>query len=63
MNHRTYQLLRKGWEVIGHTFDGAAYCLDHTPNDITRLGDMPAPIFSSDDHGGMWCDECGKVID
>lgn len=53
---------RKAWEVVGHTFDGSAYCPDHTPNDITPVGDMPAPIFVSDDYQGMTCDECGEVL-
>jgi hypothetical protein len=53
---------RKAWEVVGSTFDGSAYCPEHTPNDITRAGDMPAPVFVSDDTAGMTCDECGEAL-
>jgi hypothetical protein len=58
----SYSLYRNAWEVVGVTFDGSAYCPEHTPNDITRAGDMPAPVFASDDYAGMTCDECGEAL-
>lgn len=63
MNPATYQLLRQAWHVVGHTYEGAAYCLDCCTNEADDYGNKPAPIFASDDHGGMCCDNCGKVID
>ena len=62
MNARTYQLLRDAWYVVGHTYEGSAYCLDCCTTDPDEYGNRPMALFASDDHGGMCCDECGKVI-
>ena len=39
----------KHWHVIGHTWNGSAYCLEHSPNPnaTNQHGDTPAPIFAS----------------
>lgn len=63
MNHRTYQLLRNGWTVIGYTYAGGVYCPDCCPPSITGGDDDPRPLFASDDLPNGWgCDECGKEI-
>ena len=62
-------------DVIGWTFDGAAYCLDHKPAEIPGR-DPVSPVFGSDAHewedGGLTCEavtvengrrvDCGAVI-
>ena len=50
----------KAWDVIGYTFDGAAYCVDHGK-------DLPAeerrPIFAVDEVPAEWCcDTCHEPI-
>ena len=64
----------KHWEVIGHTHNGAAYCLAHSPHPDTtnEHGDTPAPIFAGDDFHIIDpntneptpypCDTCGQPI-
>jgi hypothetical protein len=54
----------KAWTVLGHTFHGSAYCLDHTPTVRYAQGlrDMPQPIFASDEYYDMTCDICHEEI-
>ena len=52
---------RKTYEVTGYTYNGAAYCVDHRPEDD---GETLAVIFL----GEEWdyeptCDVCHAVID
>lgn len=62
----------KAWQVIGHTQNGAAYCLAHSQNTPNEHGDMPAPIFAGDEFYLLNpdtneptpypCDTCGQPI-
>jgi hypothetical protein len=47
--------MAKAWDVVGYTFNGAAYCADHDPK---RSWEMSTPIFSDSD----WDHECETCI-
>jgi hypothetical protein len=55
---------RKAWDVVGHTFDGDAYCRDCSEllPAATAAGDAPAPVFASDNVHGLACRICGEVL-
>lgn len=61
MNHHYY---RKGWEVIGHTFNGGAYCLECLSEDEAGdfMEDAPNPLFVSDINYALTCDICLNKI-
>jgi hypothetical protein len=66
---------RKAWEVIGHTWNGAAYCPPCSPHPDTtgEYGDTPKPVFVSDEfyitdpetgeHTPHTCDTCHAPIE
>lgn len=46
-------------EIIGWTFNGAMYCIDHKPESIPDGADKPCPIFASDEIEPLdCCDMC-----
>lgn len=65
----------KHWQLIGHTWNGTAYCLEHSPNPnaTNQHGDTPAPIFAGDEFyitnpdtnepTPYPCDTCGQPIE
>lgn len=63
------QYLRKAWEVVGYTYEGAVYCPEcvaYTDPEVTgdtgtRVDD-PAPVFVSDDYAGMTCEVCTNEL-
>lgn len=55
---------RKAWDVVGHTFDGDAYCRECSEllPTCNGAGDAPAPVFASDDVHGLTCRICAEVV-
>ena len=45
------------WDVVGWTFDGAVYCVDHKPR---AAGEKPTAILAQEEGwGAMVCDVPG----
>jgi hypothetical protein len=53
----------KAWTVIGYTYEGSAYCLEHAWTEQDEYGLAPHPIFASDEYGDMSCDICHEKIE
>ncbi len=53
----------KAWTVIGYTYEGSAYCLEHGWTEQDEHGLAPHPIFAGDEYGEVWCDICHEKIE
>lgn len=61
----------KAWEIVAWTFDGAAFCTEHPPQDVggvtipdqTETEEGKVPVFASDEGwDDLVCDTCFTPI-
>jgi len=56
----------KAWEIVGVTFEGAAYCVECSGKvarrDYVTFMREHVPVFASDEFADMSCDSCLSTL-
>jgi hypothetical protein len=65
MAHFPILPLRKSYEVVGWSYNGALYCVDHEPARAPRYFplDVPQPVFLDEITSHDVCDVCFIPLD